>query len=325
MDARRLAFAARALIVSAVITPPSAVAQGQPAQPIRLVVAGATGSPPDSLARILGDALAAAGQPVLVEARPGAGGALSVGAVARSAPDGNTLAVVGLPQVVAPALLPAQARHSAVELAPVTQLVWTANVLVVRAASPLRSVTELVAQAKLNPGAWNYASAGNGSPSHLAAELFKHSAGIDARHVPFKGIPAGLVALIGEQVNFAFAGVASALPLIQSGKLRALGTAGTTRLPALPDVPPLAEIGFAEVRLNEWYGIAAPPGTPSEIIASRAREFARAIALPQTRAHLERLGLYPVDASGPEALAATMRADAQRWLRIVRELGIRGE
>jgi len=302
-----------------------ACAQSRAAPPIRLVVAGAAGSPPDALARILGEPLAAAGQPVVVENRPGAGGALAFGAVARAAPDGCTLAIVGLPQVVAPALAAAQGRERVPALAPVTQLVWTANVLVVGAASPLRSASDLVAQAKADPGAWSYASAGNGSPSHLAAELFKHSAGIDVRHIPFKGIPSGLAALIGGQLHFAFAGVATALPLIQSGKLRALGTAGTTRLPALPDVPTLIELGFAEVRLNEWYGVAAAPGTPPEIIAARARELARVIALPQTRAHLERLGLYPVDAGGPEALAATIQSDEQRWLRLVRELGIRGE
>jgi tripartite-type tricarboxylate transporter receptor subunit TctC len=325
MDARPLALAACATLASVAIGLASALAQDRAGAPIRLVVAGAVGSPPDALARILGDAMGAAGQPVVVDDRPGAGGALAIGAVARAAPDGHTLAIVGLRQLVAPAARSASAPDSLPALAPVTQLVWTANVLVVSAASPLRSAAELVAQAKSRPDAWSYASAGNGTASHVAAELFKHSARIDVQHVPFKGIPSGLTALIGGQVQYAFAGVAAALPLIRSGKLRPLGTAGSARLPALPDVPTLTELGFTDVRLNERFGVAAPPGTPPAVIAALAREFARVIALPQTRARLEQLGLYPVNESGPGALDATLEREAQRWRWIVRELGIRAE
>jgi tripartite-type tricarboxylate transporter receptor subunit TctC len=324
MDARLLALAAHTLLVGTAIAPPTAVAQSDRA-PIRLVVSGAAGSPPDALARILGEPLGAAGRPVVVEDRPGAGGALAVGAVARAAPDGHTLAIVGLRQLVAPALRSASAHDNLAALAPVAQLVWTANVLVVGAASPLRSAAELAAQARSRPGEWSYASAGNGTASHLAAELFKYSARIDVQHVPFKGIPSGLTALIGGQVQFAFAGVAAALPLIQNGKLRALGTAGSARLPALPDVPTLMELGFTDVRLNERFGVAAPAATPPAVVAALAHEFARVIALPQTRARLEQIGLYPVDESGPDALAATLQREAQRWLWIARELGIRVE
>src|SRR5262245_127548 len=179
MDRWLRAPVACVVLASSVLAPQPALAQRDAAAPLRLVVAGAAGSPPDALARVVGDALAAAGAGVVVDDRPGAGGALAIGAVVRSAPDGRTLAVVGLPQVVAPALRTAPAHEHAVALAPVTQLVWTANVLVVSAATPLRSAAELAAQARLNAGAWAYASAGNGTPSHLAAELFKHSAGID--------------------------------------------------------------------------------------------------------------------------------------------------
>jgi tripartite-type tricarboxylate transporter receptor subunit TctC len=314
-----------AVLVSAVVAASAARAQAAAVAPIRLVVAGAPGSPPDSLARVVGEPFAADGQPVLVEDRPGAGGALAFGAVARSAPDGHTLGIGGLAQALAPALLSTQARDHAASLLPVTQLAWTANVLVVRATSPLRSVADLLVQARSSPGALSYASAGVGTASHLAAELFRHGAGLDVRHVPFKGIPSGLTALIGEQVDFAFAGVAAALPLLRSGKLRALATAGSARLPAVPDVPTLVESGLAEARLNEWYGVFAPPATPPRVIAERAREFARVMAIPQTRASLERIGMYPVDASGPEALAAVLRSDTQRWLRLVRELNIRIE
>jgi tripartite-type tricarboxylate transporter receptor subunit TctC len=324
MDTRRRAWLAHALLVSTALAAPRGAAHGAQA-PLRLVVSGAAGSPPDALARILAEPLGAGGRPVVVDARPGGGGALAVGAVARAAPDGHTLAIVGWRQLVAPARRSASAPDSAGALVPVSALVWTANVLVVSAASPLRWAAELVAQAKANPGAWSYASAGTGTASHMAAELFKHGARIDVQHVPFKGAPSALTALIGDQVQFAFAGVAAALPLIRSGKLRALGTAGSARLPALPDVPTLSELGLADVRLNEQFCVAAPPATPPALIAALAREFARVIALPQTRARLEQLGLYPVEAGGPDALVASLRDDGPRWQRIMRELGIRAE
>ena len=219
------------LIVGVVLA--SAVGAARPAadypsQAIRLIVPGAAGSPPDALARIVSESLVSLGQPVIVDDRPGAIGTLAYGAVVHARPDGHTLGIVGLPLAVAPSLLPKMPYDTARDLAPVTQLVWTANVLVVRTASPLASMSDLLALgAKAKPGRLVYASAGSGTPSHLAGELFKHRAGIDAQHVPYKGIPAGLVALMGGQVDFAFSGVATALPLIQSGKLRALGSAGT--------------------------------------------------------------------------------------------------
>jgi tripartite-type tricarboxylate transporter receptor subunit TctC len=325
MNARLIGLAAGAMLACRLIVAQAANAQDYPTQPIRLMVPGAPGSPPDALARIIGEPLAALGQRVVVDDRPGGIGTLAIGAVAKATPDGHTLGIIGLPQTVAPSLVYAMPYDTVRDLAPVIQLVWTANVLVVRTSSPLRSVADLVALAKSKPGALTYASAGNGAPSHLACELFKHRAGIDVRHVPYKGIPAGLVALMGEQVDFAFAGMATALPLIHAGKLRALGTAGARRLPALPDLPTIAEIGFAGFQLNEWYGVAAPAGTPPEIIAVLARELARIIALPQTKAHLEQLGLYPIEGSGPDALAAIIRTDVPRWKQIVRDLGIRGE
>jgi tripartite-type tricarboxylate transporter receptor subunit TctC len=296
-----------------------------PRQPIRLIVPGAAGSPPDALARIIGDSLASWGQPVIVDNRPGAIGTLAYGAVARAPPDGHTLGIVGLPLAVAPSLLPKMPYDPARDLAPVTQLVWTANVLVVRAASPVASMAELLALANAKPGGLSYASAGSGTPSHLAGALLKHHAGIDVQHVPYKGIPAGLVALIGGQVDFAFSGVATALPLIRSGKLRALGSAGTRRLPALPEVPTIAELGIAGYQLNEWYGIAAPAGTPSDVLHELARELARIVAMPQVRARLEQLGLYPDVALGPDALAALIRSELARWPQMVRAADIRGE
>jgi tripartite-type tricarboxylate transporter receptor subunit TctC len=296
-----------------------------PNQSIRLIVPGAAGSPPDALARIIGESLASLGQPVIVDDRPGAVGTLAYGAVAKAVPDGHVLGIVGLPLVVAPSLVPKMPYDTARDLVPVTQLVWTANVLVVRAASPVASLRDLLSLAKIRPGNLSYASAGTGTPSHLVGELFRHRAGIDVQHVPFKGIPAGLAALMGEQVDFAFSGVATALPLIQSGRLRALGSAGARRLPALPGLPTIAELGIAGCELNEWYGVVAPARTPPHVVAQLARELARIVAMPQVKTRLEQLGLYADVQPGPDALAGLIRSELLVWRQIVREVGIRGE
>jgi tripartite-type tricarboxylate transporter receptor subunit TctC len=317
------------VVLGALLAAAQAAAQpaapAYPQKPLRVLVPGAAGSPPDALARIIGEPLAALGRPVLVDNRPGAIGTLALGVVAKAAPDGNTLGVIGLTQIVAPSLLPEIPYDFERDLALVTQLVWTANVLVVRPSSPMKTAADFVTLAKARPRQLTYATAGNGTPSHLAAALFTHHAGIEVQHVPFRGIPAGLAALMGEQVDVAFSGVATALPLVQSAKLRALGTAAARRLPGLPDLPTIAEAGYPGYQLTEWYGLAAPGGTPPEVVARLASEWARAVALPQTEARLAQLGLYPAEKPGPEALLELVRAEQPRWKRIVRDAGIRAE
>jgi tripartite-type tricarboxylate transporter receptor subunit TctC len=316
--------AVAALIALLMAAPGSAAAF--PAKPMRLITAGTPGSPPDSLARILAEPLGAAlGQPVIVDNRPGASGTLAVSAVAQSARDGHTIGTIGLPQLVAPALLARMPYDSERDLAPVTQVAWTGSVLVVRTGSPLRSVADLVAAAKADPERLTYASAGNGAPGHLAGELFRLQNTIGLRHIPYKGIAQGLNAVLGEQVDSAFAGVAAAAPLVRTGKLRALGTSAPRRLPALPDVPAIWELGVPGYAVDEWYGIVAPAGTPPEAIARLAREIARAVALPQTRERLQNLGLYPTDSPGPDAMAARLRSELPRWYQFVRESGIRAD
>jgi tripartite-type tricarboxylate transporter receptor subunit TctC len=325
MNARSLSVMIVALLACTQGVAQPGVAPAHPTKPIRVIVPGAAGSPPDALARLIGEPLATRGQPVVVENRPGGVGTLAPGVVAKAVPDGHTLGIIGLTQLVAPSLLREMPYDTERDLAPVTQLVWTANILVVRPSSPLATVAEFVALAKAKPRQLTYASAGNGTPSHLAAALFMHHAGIEVQHVPYKGIPAGLAAVMGEQVDIAFSGVATALPLVRSGKLRALGTAGARRLPALPDLPTIAELGFAGYQLNEWYGVVAPAGTPPQVIAKLAAEMTRAVALPETQARLTQLALYPPENPGPEALAALIRAGLPRWQRIVREAGIRAD
>jgi tripartite-type tricarboxylate transporter receptor subunit TctC len=311
------------LLVGVTLVLADSEAPADPVKPIRVLVPGAAGSPPDTLVRIIGEPLAALGRPLIVENRPGGIGTVALGAVAKAVPDGHTLGVIGLTQLVAPSMLPEIPYDLERDFAPVTQLVWTANVLLVRSSSPLTTPADFVALAKAKPRQLTYATAGNGTPSHLAGGLFMHYAGIEVQHVPFRGIPAGLAALIGEQVDVAFSGIATALPLVQSGKLRALGAAGARRLPALPDLPTIAELGYAGYQLNEWYGLAAPAGTPREIVARLAVELARVVALPETEARLVQLGLYPAEKTGPEALSALIRTERPRRKEIVREAGIR--
>ena len=319
-----LCLVALLLVATQLAVLPSAAAEDS-GKPLRLIVPGAAGSPPDALARILAEPLASLGRPVVVDNRPGAIGTLAMGALGKAAPDGRTLALMGLPQLVAPGLLREMPYDTLRDLAPVTQLVWTSNVLVVRPDSPWRTLADVVSLGKQRPDALSCATAGTGTPSHLALELLRQRAGVRIVHVPFKGIPAGLTALMGGQVDIAFSGVATALPLVKAGKLRALASAGAQRLPALPDLPTIAEQGLQGYRLNEWYGLAAPSGTPPHVIARLARELARIVAEPDVRARLENLGLYPVDQPGPDAFAATLRVELPRWTQFVRDSGMRVE
>ena len=317
--------AAVAVLIATGPAGPASAAPDYPSKPIRLLVPGAAGSPPDTVARSVGERLAALGQPVIVENRPGAVGTLALSAVARAAPDGHTLGIIGLPHLVAPGLLRVMPYDTERDLVPIVQLVRTANVLVVPPSSPVKTVDDLIALAKSKPGLVTFASAGNGTPSHLAFELFRQHAGIDAIHVPFKGIPAAFSALMGEQVDVTFSGIAAALPLIKTARLRALGTAAAARLPVLPELPTIAELGLPGFQLEEWYGLATTAGTPAEVIDKIASEVARILAMPEIRARLESLGLSPIDKSGPESFAKMIRADLPRWTQFVRGAGIRSE
>ena len=325
MDRRSFGLRAVACFAGARLAVSPMAAPRYPTRPIHLIATGAAGSPPDALARIISEPLAALGQPVVVDNRPGAVGTLAMGAVAQAAPDGHMLGIFGLPQVVAPSLVREISYDVERAFAPVTLLVWTANVLVVSASSPVTSVAELVARAKAKPRELNYASGGSGTPSHLASALFVHHAGLEVEHLAYKGTPSALVAVMSELVAFAFAGVATALPLVKAGQLRALATAGAQRLPALPDVPTVTELGVAGFHLNEWYAVAAPAGTPAEVIARLAGELMRAVNSAEVTARLTQVGLYPSATPGPEALATLIRSELPRWKRIVREARIRAD
>lgn len=299
---------------------------GYPARPIRLIAPTPPGSPPDAVARVLSDRLSAAlGQPVLVENRPGATGTVGLQAVASAPADGYTFGVLAMPFVVAPNLMPPLGYDTQKDLVPVGQVVWAANILVVHASSPLRTLDELVATAKARPGELTYASGGNGTPAHLGAALLAQRAGAPMRHVPFKGAPEGVAAVLGGHVDMMFAAAGAVVPQIKAGRLRALGTSAPKRLAAVPEVPTIAEQGYPGFDIRDWQGIVAPVGTPVSIVAKMSDEIGKIAMVPEVRQRFEAMGMEGVEQHGPEAFGLLIRSEISRWSKAVREAGIRAE
>ena len=293
-----------------------------PERTIRLIVPTVPGTPPDTVARIIGDRLAhKLGQAVVVENRPGAIGTIGLNAVARSAPDGYTLGMIALPYIVAPALLRHVPYDTERDLAPVTLVAWNYAVLAVRADSKFDSVEHLIRAAKAQPRSLSYSSNGNGTPSHLAAELFKREAGIEAVHVPYKGAVAAVTALLAGEVDFGFAASEALLPQVRSGKLRALATDAPHRLVAFADVPTMTELGFPHVDISDWQGIVAPAGTPRPIIDRLNEAIANALSDAQIRGRLESFGMEPA-ALGAHRFAQHLRVEIERWSHLVRDAHI---
>jgi tripartite-type tricarboxylate transporter receptor subunit TctC len=206
------------------------------------------------------------------------------------------------------------------DLAPVRQLSWVSNVLVVRASAPFHSVADLVKAAKSRPKELTYASGGNGTPAHLAAALFSQRAGMTLRHVPYKGVVAGVTAVLGEQVDMMIAVAPAALPHIQAGRLRALATPAPTRLRALPEVPTLAELGYA-VDVRDWHGVVAPARTPPPVIARIEAALAAVLALDTVKERLAGVGMQPAESSA-EAFGLHIQSELGKWARVVNEAGI---
>jgi len=301
----------------------SAAAQPQyPSKPVRLIAGGPPGTPGDVVARLMSEPLSAAlGQPVVIENRPGAIGSLALGAVAKAPPDGHTLGAMTMPQTIAPHLLPKVPYDTATDFAPVGQLAWVSNVLVVRPSAPLRSVAELIAAAKAHPQSLTFASGGNGTPAHVAGELFSLSAAIEMRHVPFNGAMAGVAAVMGKQVDMMFAIAPSVIPHLKTGRLRALATPAPSRLPALPDLPTFAELGYA-LDVRDWTGIVAPAETPKPVIRRLESAIATVLAKDDVKQRLAAAGFEPAESSA-DAFGKLIRAELQKWGRVVNEAKIK--
>ena len=313
-----------ALVALLVLAAVPALGQTYPERPIRLLVGFAAGGPADISARVLGDKLSEAwGKPVIVENLTGAAGNVATDRVAKSAPDGYTLIAAASATIVTnPSLYQKLPFDPVKDLAPISQICFTPNLLVVPNDLPVKSVAELVAYAKSQPGKLTFGSAGVGTSQHLAGELFRTMAGIDMQHVPYRGIAAVMPDLMAGRLTLAFGNISAVLPLVRDGKLRALAVTSRQRWPATPDLPTMIELGFADFDSNAWFALMAPVGTPPEIIAKLHHETTRILALPDVRKRFDELGMQVIG-NTPAELAAVIAAETPQWAKAIKDAGVK--
>ena len=314
---------ARAFIVLALCLQGASVwAQSFPERPIRIIVPFAAGGAVDDLARILGAKLTVSfHQPVLIENHPGAGGNLGADVVAKSAPDGTTILQTTNGQAISPALYRALPFDAMADFVPITQLVASTLVLVAAPNLPIASTAELIALAKSRPGKMNYGSSGVGNPLHLTMEMIKLAAGIDIEPVPYRGDAQIHTALMAGEVEVAVVPLATSLPLIAAGRLRALAVTSARRAAALPDVPTIAESGVAGFASSSWQGFFVAARTPRDIVELIQRETAKALQAPDMRARLAALSYEPVG-STPAEFAAFFKSELARFADVVKQAHI---
>lgn len=297
-------------------------AQNWPTRPVRIVVPFPPGGGTDVPARLIaGELTTRLGQQVIVDNKPGAGGNLGADFVAKAPKDGYTL-LMGTVNITSinPLLYASMPFDPVADLAPITLTGIAPNVLVVAADGPLRSFDQLVAAARAEPGKLTFASAGSGTTLHLAGELMKTMAGVDMVHVPYKGAPAALPDIIAGNVTCMFVAVPAALSLIKAGRLRALAVSGTTRVPALPEVPTVHEAGLKGFDAVAWHGLFATGGTPVEVVQRLNTEVVAILAQPALRGKMTDLGLE-VESSTPGQLGRRMVVDRDKWAEVVRRSG----
>lgn len=328
-DARRRRICAALALGGACALPAlagRAAAADWPARPLKMVVPFPPGSSPDLIARLLTERLAQVlGQPVVIENRPGAGGNIGTGMVARAAPDGYTLLfTINGPLVTAPTLWRSLNYDPMRQLAPVTMVATSPNVLVVDPRLNVRTLAEFVALARSRPGALNYGSVGNGSAAHLAMEQLKARAGLDLAHIPYSGFPQITTAMIGGQVQAAFMVPAIAMPQVQAGRLRVLATTTAGRTALLPDVPTVAQSGYPGFEAISWQAILVPAGTPAPIVERLYKELVSIIGSPAVREAM-RAQYFIAAGTAPDSLRRTMVDEKARWDKVIRDAGVQPE
>lgn len=302
-----------------------AAAQTWPTRPLRAIVPVGAGSSTDIVHRVVLEQLSnQLGQPIVVENRVGAGGTIGSAVVARSEPDGYTILAHGSAHTIAPALYKSLPYHPARDFVAVVPVGISPSVLVASPAKGVNSVAELVAAAKARPGALNFSSVGVGSATHLSAERFVSSAGIQAVHVPFKGGAEAMSEVIAGRVEFFFGPVALVLPHIREGKLRALAVNAVSRSTVLPDVPTLREAGITEAEYPVWFALFVPAKTPSDIVNRLHRETLNALQAPKTREKLAALGVDPMVMS-PAEFAAHLEREIVLNATLVQQAGLKPE
>jgi len=299
-------------------------AQSYPAKPIRLLIPTAAGGGPDTIGRAIGQALSDNfGQTVVVDNRPGASGAIALDLGRVAAPDGYTLNIFSVSQIIRPLLFRVPYDLEG-DFAPISQLSAQSYVLMTTPSLPVKSVSELVAHARANPGKLNFASVGQGSQIHLMTELFRTMTKIQVVHVPYKGIAAAYPDLFAGSIHFTFAGIISAQTHVKAQRVRALAVSGPTRMKALPDLPTVAEAGVPGFAVTQWYGLLAPAGTPRATVGFLNKEVNRALQQPDVAGRIAAEGSEAV-ASTPQQLAAQIKAERAKWARVIKESGIKGE
>jgi len=305
------------------LLPPLAPAQSWPERPVRFLMTAPAGSSIDTLGRTIAEKLSTRlGQPVVVENKPAAGGTVAVAETAKAPPDGYTM-VLGYPGPLSfgPLLskLPYDVQK---DLAPVIITSSQPNVLAVNAQLPVKSVQELVAYAKANPGKLNYASVGNGSSSHLNMELLKTMSGFDAVHVPFNGSPPAVTATIQNETQMMFAVMQPLQAQIQAGKLRALAVTTAQRFPLLPDLPTIAESGYPGFEALAWNGVLVPAGTPRPVVARLNSEINAILKLPDVVQKMNAQG-FDLIGGTPDEFGALIKGEAERWAPVIRKVGLK--
>jgi len=317
-------FAAAA--VSALCVAQSASSQNYPVRPIRILIAQAPGSTTDIVSRILGNKLGESlGQPMVIDARPGAGGTLGTELAARAAPDGYTLFMANNSTHGSnPALYPKLSYDAVKDFAPIIYVAATPYVLSVHPSLPVTTVKQLIALAKAKPGQLNYASAGNGSTHHLSGELLKTMAGIDMVHIPYKGTTPALSALLAGEVSVMFVTVTGVQPHIKSGKVRALAVSTPKRSDMLPDVPTVAEAALPGCEMLSWFGLLAPAGTPPAVVTRINADTAKVLALPDVKAALLAQGLEVISGT-PEQFGNYIKTEIAKITRLAKTTGIKAE
>jgi tripartite-type tricarboxylate transporter receptor subunit TctC len=298
------------------------LAQGYPERGVSMVVAFSAGGATDHMARLLAQRMSELWrQPVVVLNRPGAGGNIGAESVVRAAPDGYTLLVGTTALAISPSLYRKLAYDVLKDLAPVTQLTVTPNVLVVHPSVPARSVRELIALARRQPGSLVDASAGRGTSNHMAFVLFSMLTRTDILHVPYKGAAPALTAVVGGEGAMTFVPINAAIPLVKSGRLRPLGVTTATRASTLPDVPTIAEGGVPGYEASSWTGILAPAATPPQIVERIHATIAESVRSPKMHAAMQASGLEPV-VNTPQQFAQSLREEIAKWAKVARAAGL---
>lgn len=310
-----------ALVAASLLFAGLAAAQQFPDRPIKIIVPFGPGGFTDVAARILQKELAPAfGQSIVIENKPGAGSTIGTAEVSKAKPDGYTLAMISTAHVISPHLYKQMPYDPIRDFTPVMKLAEGPYVLVVHPTLNVKTVGELIALARQQPGKIDYASSGNGSAQHLVGALFTTMAVADLNHVPYKGSNQAMNDLIGGQVKVSFVGVPNALPNLSGGKLKALGVSTRKRYAELPDVPTIEEAGVSGYDATIWLGLLAPPGTPREIVQKLNTEITKVLSSPEARKLMASAGV-DVATSSPEDFSKLMRSELERWGKVVKETG----